>query len=243
MGNKMFLSTYFLERIEIDRDVDLVDLLKDICTLFGWTHATYFGTGLVGENIGEEFILTTYDNAWVERYNSQEYKYIDPILLMGTQSLLPLDWSIIPGNDERLKLFFGEARELGVEQSGLTIAVRGLLGDSSLFSINSNETGRAWELRKAEILSDLTYFAHLFHDIVLRRHTTEMYDARPRLTRREQEVLRWAANGKTAWETARILKLSEKTVSFYLSNVTAKLNVATKTQAVARAISERLLIM
>jgi len=55
--------------------------------------------------------------------------------------------------------------------------------------------------------------------------------------------LRWAAKGKTAWETGKILELKEKTVSFYISNANFKLGVATKTQAVARAISENLLIM
>ncbi len=59
---------------------------------------------------------------------------------------------------------------------------------------------------------------------------------RSHLTTRESECLIWAAKGKTAWETAQILNISEYTVRDYLTNVMKKLNVATKVAAVSKAI-------
>ena len=243
MAHSKTLSTFFTQRVEAEEAVELVSVLTEMCDLFGWTNATYFGSGLQGTELGEDTLITTYNRDWINRYSDQDYKYIDPILSSGRQSLLPLDWSEIHKNSPVLKAFFGEARELGVGRSGLTVAVRGLNGDSSLFSINSDEEGQTWQLQKADILSDLTYLAHLFHKVVVSRQNPGHYDDRPKLTRREGDVLRWAARGKTAWETGRILNIKEKTVSFYISNINFKLNVATKTQAVAKAISERLLIM
>ncbi|MFP7675522.1 helix-turn-helix transcriptional regulator [Marivita sp. S0852] len=58
------------------------------------------------------------------------------------------------------------------------------------------------------------------------------------LTPREKEVLQWAARGKTSWETAVLLDLSEKTVKFYLSNARKRLAVQNKTHAVAMCVSE-----
>ena len=234
-------STYFIEHAEDDEQIDFVGLLREMSDFFGWTHATYLGTGLNGLPEFEDMLITTYSDAWIHRYNEKDYKLIDPVVSQGTQSLLPLDWSQTRSGSVQMKTFFGEARELGVGRSGLTVAVRGHFGDSSLFSINTDEVGAKWDRRKRDTISDLTYFAHLFHEAVLKQQSVDLIDERPSLTRREQEVLRWAARGKTAWETAKILSLSEKTVSFYLSNAVIKLKVVTKTQAVAKAITQRLL--
>ena len=42
---------------------------------------------------------------------------------------------------------------------------------------------------------------------------------------REMECLLWAAKGKSAWATAKILGISDATVKFHLGNVRSKLNV------------------
>lgn len=61
------------------------------------------------------------------------------------------------------------------------------------------------------------------------------------LTARERECLIWAAQGKTSWETARILDVAEVTVNFHLKNVVKKLGVANRVQAVAQAVTNGLI--
>lgn len=61
------------------------------------------------------------------------------------------------------------------------------------------------------------------------------------LSERELEILRWAASGKTAAETAIILSISERTVNFHLGNCAAKLQVHSKTQALLKAVSLNIL--
>lgn len=56
------------------------------------------------------------------------------------------------------------------------------------------------------------------------------------LTKREKDVLCWAAEGKTAWEIGAILSISERTVKFHLSNIYRKLGVHTRAQALMTAI-------
>jgi len=61
-------------------------------------------------------------------------------------------------------------------------------------------------------------------------------DKKTELTTREKECILWTAEGKTACEIATILIISEATVVFHLKNVIKKLNVANRSQAVAKAV-------
>ena len=58
----------------------------------------------------------------------------------------------------------------------------------------------------------------------------------PPLTRRELECLGWCANGKSYWETAVILGISARTVSFHMEAARGKLEAATNAHAVAMAL-------
>jgi DNA-binding response OmpR family regulator len=57
------------------------------------------------------------------------------------------------------------------------------------------------------------------------------------LSEREIEALTWSARGKTSDEIATILGLSKRTVDFHMDNARAKLGVATRTQAVVKAVT------
>jgi DNA-binding NarL/FixJ family response regulator len=61
------------------------------------------------------------------------------------------------------------------------------------------------------------------------------------LREREVETLTWAARGKTFEEIGTILSLSRRTVEFHLENARRKLGVATRTQALVKAATERLI--
>jgi DNA-binding CsgD family transcriptional regulator len=61
------------------------------------------------------------------------------------------------------------------------------------------------------------------------------------LTPREREVLWWAAQGKSAWEIAKILYISKRTVYEHTRNAVRKLDAVNRTQAVAIALRERLI--
>jgi LuxR family quorum sensing-dependent transcriptional regulator len=56
------------------------------------------------------------------------------------------------------------------------------------------------------------------------------------LSKREQEVLQWAAEGKTEWEIGMILGLSEHTAEKFIRSARGKLCAGNRTHAVARAI-------
>jgi LuxR family quorum sensing-dependent transcriptional regulator len=59
------------------------------------------------------------------------------------------------------------------------------------------------------------------------------------LTPREREVLSWAAQGKSAWETGEILGIAKRTVDEHVQTASRKLNAVNRTQAVVAALRER----
>ncbi|HUD85719.1 MAG TPA: response regulator transcription factor [Xanthobacteraceae bacterium] len=61
------------------------------------------------------------------------------------------------------------------------------------------------------------------------------------LNEREVEVLTWAARGKTSAEIAKILDLTKRTVDFHIDNARAKLGASTRTEAVLKAATGRLI--
>ena len=65
--------------------------------------------------------------------------------------------------------------------------------------------------------------------------------AAPRLTPRERDALAFVAEGKTDWEIATILGVSESTARFHVDNARRKLGAVNRSHAVARLIHERLL--
>ena len=62
-------------------------------------------------------------------------------------------------------------------------------------------------------------------------HAEETVDPSWGLTRRELEVLRLMAEGRSNTDLAKMLWVTEKTVKFHLSNVYRKLGVSNRTQA------------
>jgi LuxR family quorum sensing-dependent transcriptional regulator len=56
------------------------------------------------------------------------------------------------------------------------------------------------------------------------------------LSKREQEALQWAAEGKTEWEIGTILGLSEHSAEKFIRSACSKLKAGNRTHAVAQAI-------
>jgi LuxR family quorum sensing-dependent transcriptional regulator len=56
------------------------------------------------------------------------------------------------------------------------------------------------------------------------------------LSKREQEVLQWAAEGKSEWEIGLILGLSEHTADKCIRSARMKLHARNRTHAVAQAL-------
>lgn len=70
---------------------------------------------------------------------------------------------------------------------------------------------------------------------------SELWPKLVQLNDREIETLTWVARGKTSAEIAQILGVAKRTVDFHLDNARTKLGAATRTQAVIKAATGRLI--
>src|SRR5256885_106473 len=70
---------------------------------------------------------------------------------------------------------------------------------------------------------------------------SEIWPKLVQLNDREVETLTWVARGKTSAEIAQILGLTKRTVDFHLDNARMKLGATTRTQAVVKAATGRLI--
>ena len=70
---------------------------------------------------------------------------------------------------------------------------------------------------------------------------SEIWPKLVQLNEREVETLTWVARGKTSAEIAQILGLTKRTVDFHIDNARIKLGAATRTQAVIKAATGRLI--
>jgi len=70
---------------------------------------------------------------------------------------------------------------------------------------------------------------------------SELWPKLVQLNDREVETLTWVARGKTSAEIAQILGVTKRTVDFHIDNARTKLGAATRTQAVIKAATGRLI--
>jgi len=100
-------------------------------------------------------------------------------------------------------------------------------------AIKTVDSGAAWFDREiAEIVLGYIKTGLAQGDIQVKKLT---------LSPREIEVLTWSARGKTSDEISSILDLSKRTVDFHIDNARAKLGVATRIQAVVKALTGRMI--
>lgn len=177
--------------------------------------------------------VQTYPTAWTDRYFEQGYSGIDPVIAHCASHVTPVAWHQLPnpprGAGARM---MGEAGESGL-RAGLTVPVhspQGAFGVLSFAMDRSTAAARqaiAWATPRAHLLSGY------LHEAVRRLAVAQ--SPSPTLTERERECLRWVADGKSSWEIARVLNLSERTVNFHIGRIMQKLDVCNRQHAVARA--------
>lgn len=183
-------------------------------------------------------MVNNYPLAWQQRYQSEHYLQTDPTVAHGMVSTRPLLWS---------SELFASSRPLWEDahahglQVGWAQPTHDLKGVASLLTLaRSGEPLTRSELQQnAPRMAWLAQAAHAALSQILAAKPDGT--ASIRLTEREVEVLRWAADGKTAAESAEILAISERTVIFHIDNALRKLGAANKTAGVLKAAMLRLI--
>lgn len=181
--------------------------------------------------------LNNYPKAWQEHYAKVGYLYIDPTVAHARKSQTPLLWS--ERTFAKAPGLWTDARDHGLNVGWAQSSLDGKGSGSMLTLCRSKDPLTPKELLAQE--QHMRWLVQVTHVSCSRVLVKEATDALPQLSRRELEVLKWTADGKTAQDIADILALSKHAVDFHLKNVVNKLQVSNKTSAVARAALNGLL--
>jgi DNA-binding CsgD family transcriptional regulator len=128
-------------------------------------------------------------------------------------------------------------------KTGICVGVNGGTGLRFYLGMDRSRQLPSSEVACARLLADLHLLANYAQEVAMRvllprgEISVEIGD----LSAREREVLAWAGNGKSAWETARILGIGQSTTNKHLDAAIKRLGCVNKTQAVAVALRHGLI--
>lgn len=178
-------------------------------------------------------MLSDLPDKWLARYRSDDGAAQDPAVLWCKTRTSPLVWS-----DEAVRHGPTLTQDITqpVARHGWSIAVQDALGVPGMFSLvrTSGPIGREEQASKQLAWRVLAHRAH--RTLLASWRAQKNHAAEDALTSREVEVLRWAADGKTALDTAIILDIKLSTVRFHINNAVRKLGAANIAAAVFRAL-------
>lgn len=182
-------------------------------------------------------INISYSNDWLYHYGSKGYATVDPVLQSVLSNFQTQAWEQTYKSATSLKQleFMEEARSYGLTH-GITTGMPELSRNfASFFSFAGGDPIHTLRYKKL-----LEYLLPYLHRILIANVHTPTANRVKGLSPRELMVLEWMKQGKTNWEISRIIGVSERTVRFHVESIFMKLDVGSRTQAVACAIEQGL---
>jgi len=230
---------------------DIAEIFVAAASQFGFDKFSFVSRRRRPDGQIAQYIATNYAPEWRARVQARHYLDIDPTLHRARRSQLPFSWSDLRCSRALLpaqRQLFDEAAASGLRH-GFTVPVH-MAGGEGLVALAGDMTERDFSLALSHHRHALHLMALHFHelnDIACREERSAACrgagaaENPAEVTIREAECLLWTARGKSAWETATVLGISERTVNFHVENARRKLSAQTKTQAVVQAIMQNLI--
>ena len=186
------------------------------------------------------FYAFSSNSQWAKIYLENSLHSEDPIFHKSSDQPLAFIWS--HDHQPKVESQFWSLTEAFNFENGYAIPLHFGQQWSGYISFNSPKPVSSSLLTDSIIHKWLNgVVASVNHVLMQKILPAVMSEAIPKLSKREIECLGWAASGKTSWEIAGIMTLSEATVVFHLNNLIRKLKVKNRTQAIAVGMSLGLL--
>jgi DNA-binding CsgD family transcriptional regulator len=160
----------------------------------------------------------------------------DPVMQHCKRNTVPIVWGQKTYLDKGAIELWDIQAQYGY-RNGIAMALHMPEGRHFTLGVDRDQALPTDASELTRLVADLQLFAVHAQDTALRVLVSDAAQPeRPALTPRELEVLRWTMDGKTAWETAVLLNVSERTAVQHLQNAMKKLQCNSKHQAVLKAL-------
>ncbi len=230
----------FLE--ELDQAEGLEHIQNVVVALrdhFGVDHIVYHWVSSDGEQYG----CGTYPPSWVQHYVDSDYLRIDPVVIGCFQRFHPVDWKRLDWSSRAARAFQADAIKNGIGNQGLSIPIRGPNGQFALFTVSHNCSDAEWAEFTKNHQRELILIAHFFNRKALEIEAGRKPEPAKPLSPREVDALTYLAMGYGRGQVADMLSISEHTLRAYIESARFKLGALNTIHAVARALTEGLIVV
>lgn len=220
---------------------DATDFRTDVLRFAKWLGFDWVGAFVAVDKSAGEADFYAVDNApaaYLEAYESPVNRRRDPVMQHCRHRGTPIAWDqstyLRSGSGEKWE----EQAAFGF-RVGLGVALHLPGGLHFMVGVSRDQPLPVEPAEKCRLVADLCLYAAFAQEPameLLRPSGGQSCGATPPLSMRELEVLRWTADGKTAWEVGRILGISEQTATRHAYRAAQKLGCVSKMQAVAKAL-------
>lgn len=227
--------------VEAETDEDIKKVLSHVKKVFPCEYiiAGVANVGPLG-NVQEfsHILNESYPNDWLYQYAKNGYADVDPVLASHAKNFQTQVWTSTYKNarSKKEEEFIEHARSFGLAGGVTAGAFDPQRGLCSFFSFAG--TAKA---ENPHYAGALEYLAHHLHHPLLQNTPSPSSVMASSLSPRERSVLTWMSKGKTNWEISRILGVTERTVRFHVEGIFCKLDVTSRTQAVAMAVENKMI--
>ncbi len=206
------------------------------CLLTGFDYYSYCAT-IPTVLIHPDLIqINSYPDEWRQIYRNKALIKIDPTLSYAESHHIPTTWDDLMLHNNDAHKYMRYATQCNIN-SGLSFPLHGNIGNTAVFNLASKRVSPLSQEMSNLALTFGTLFANHLHDAVLRLFEKGLLPIKKKhLSLKERECLFWVAEGKTTWEIAKILKISDRTVVYHLEKIITKLEVKNRQQAVAHGL-------
>ncbi len=216
---------------------DLVSILMTLVLPMGYSAVA---SGLLGLEGPSALHFANWDPGWLSLYIAKNFIFLDPVPFWATRSGTAVsirDLRALMPEDHPGHQIFAAGEQFGYF-GGYIVPQRACDNSFGLVCfVGSHDPETAYErfflrgvagsaFERAETLTGRSHPTHL---------------GVPRLlSEKERECLRYLVHGKNAREAAKLMKISEATVRFHISNLHRKMNVRHRSELISLAITTSL---
>jgi len=199
---------------------------------------TVSAVGVIDHFLGEpEFIVVDNTPAgYRETFMNRAIMKLDPVSQHCKVKSVPIIWD----QSTYVRAGRGESWELQARfgyKFGISLALHMPEGKHFLIGIDRDQALPKDPAEVTRMVASLQLFAVHAQEAAMRiLIPAGSVEGAPSLTPRELETLRWTMEGKTAWEVANVLGISERTAVLHANNAMHKLGCVNKHQAVLKAL-------
>lgn len=187
-----------------------------------------------------DVLNVSFPQTWLFQYWKNSYGKVDPVLHELVRSNQTQVWNQVYAKvkTEEENEFLQAAAGYGLVDGVTTGALDASCGVATFFAFAGKTP-----VRNDRYVQMLSYLGQHLHLALLRaasKSSPSTDNCVTMLSPREVTILNWIKDGKTNGEIGQIIGLTERTVRFHVESIFAKLDVSSRTQAVAVAVQHGL---